>query len=246
MTSASPLPQAVTAACPDCGDETPHRVLHGRMGTRGGLTLDATVQCDECGRVHHVVLREAPDVEFPVVVSTGPTSARTKLVLPGDEVVRVGDELIVDDRAVQVTGIERKDGLRRDRAVVSDVGTLWARDFESLRIRVGINLRGRTIVKEIQAHPEREFTLGQELMFGRLRVTVHAVKTKERMLRRGSAPAREIVKVFAKPTRGATLRETPPPAEGTPEAEQMRTATDVEATEEDAWDEVFDAEDEEE
>jgi uncharacterized Zn finger protein len=63
-----------------------------------------------------------------------------------------------------------------------------------------INLDHKTITKSIPAEPEREFTVGEEHLFGRLRVTVHAIKTKERLLKRGTATAAEIVRVFAKPT----------------------------------------------
>lgn len=240
------VPQAVTAPCPDCGEPTLHRVLNGRMGTRGGLTLDATVQCEECERTHHVVLREAPDVEVAVVVSHGGQSRRTRVTLSGDDSLLVGDELLVDGGPVLVTGIELKNGLRREKGVAAEIGTLWVKDFESTRVRVGINLRAKTIVKEIQADPDRLFSLGQELVFGRLRVTVHGIKTKERMLKHGSAPAREIVKVFAKPTRGETLDTPAPLSEEELAAQGVRreqTAEDVEPEEGDAWDEVFEGED---
>ena len=227
-----------------------HRVLHGRVGTRGGLTLDATVQCEECSRTHHVVLREAPDVDLAVVVSHGGQSRRTRVVLSGDDLILVGDELLVDGGPVLVTGLELKTGQRREKAVAGEIATLWVKDFESTRVRVGINLRQKTIVKEIQADPDRVFTIGQELVFGRLRVTVHGIKVKERMLKRsGAATARDIVKVFAKPTRGETLEMPAPTSEEELAAQEgtrrEQTAEDVEPEEGDAWDEVFDDEEEE-
>lgn len=239
------VPQAVTAPCPDCGEPTLHRVLHGRMGTRGGLTLDATVQCEECERTHHVVLREPPEADLAVVVSHGGQSRRTRVVLGGEDLIQVGDELLVDGGPVLVTGIELKTGVRREKAVAGEIVTLWVKDFESTRVRVGINLRAKTIVKEIQADPDRMFALGQELVFGRLRVTVHGIKTEERMLKHGAAAARDIVKVFAKPTRGETL-DTPAPLSEEELAAQgvkrEQTAEDVDVEDGDAWDELEDDE----
>ncbi|HLE96469.1 MAG TPA: HVO_0476 family zinc finger protein, partial [Candidatus Thermoplasmatota archaeon] len=247
---ATDLPQAVEARCPGCGDTTLHAVLHGRMGRKGTLTLDATVKCDECGRVHHVLLREAPEVEVPVVVSKGADSRRERVILSGDDLLAVGDELIVDGRTVLVTGLERRDGRRATELVAGEVGTLWAKDFESVRVRVAINLRQKTIAKEIHANPDREFSIGQELVFGRLRVTIHGIKKQGKMLRHGTAAAHEIVRVFGKPTRGETLDLPAPVSEEALAAEaamgtrREHTASDVEPEAGDAWDELFKAADE--
>ena len=244
---ATDLPQAVEARCPGCGDTTLHAVLHGRMGRKGTLTLDATVKCDECGRVHHVLLREAPEVEVPVVVSKGADSRRERVILSGDDLVAAGDELIVDGRTVLATGLERRDGRRATELLASEIGTLWAKDFESVRVRVAINLRKKTVAKEIHANPDRDFAIGQELVFGRLRVTVHAIKRRGRMLRRGAVPARDVVRVFAKPTRGETL-DTPAPlseealaAEAADGTRREHATSDVEPEPGDAWDDAWDA-----
>ena len=194
-------PSAVTVACPECGAETLHTVLRGTLGTRGErMTLDATVQCTECGRVHHVLVKQAKDVEVPVVVSMGETSRRAKVSLPGDEDVSVGEAVIVDGVNCKVTGIEDKTLRRVDDAAVKDVMTLWVKEFEELPVGFAINLDHKTITKVLPSPPEREFTVGEEFVFGRLRVTIHAIKTEERLLKRGSAEAGEIVRIFAAPT----------------------------------------------
>lgn len=194
-------PSAVTVACPDCGEQTLHTVLRGTMGTRGEhVTLDATVQCSECGRVHHALVRMAKDVELAAVVSVGAESRRTKVSLPGDDEVSLGEALVVDGVNCKVTGIESKDGRRVDDAAVKEIGTLWVKEFEEIPVGFAINLGHKTITKVIPSPPEREFTIGEEHVFGRLRVTIHAIKTEERLLKRGTAEAGEITRVFAAPT----------------------------------------------
>ena len=200
MTGSAP-PSAVTAACPTCGEETLHEVLHGKLGTRGEhVTIDATARCEECGTTHHVVLREAKDVPLAVVLSHGAQSRRTTVRVPGDEDLSVGEAFIVDGVNCVLTGIETKDLKRVDDAAVADVSTLWMTEFEEKPVGFAINLGHKTITKTIPSPVETEFTVGEEHLFGRLRVTVHAIKTKERLLKRGSATAGEIVRVFAKPT----------------------------------------------
>lgn len=194
-------PSAVTTACPDCGEDTLHTVLRGTLGTRGEhKTLDATVQCVECGRTHHVVIRQAKDVALPVVISHGQDSRRTSVELPGDEDVSVGEGIIVDGLNCKVTGIEAKDMRRVDDASVKEVATLWVKEFEEIAVGFAINLGHKTITKVLPAPPEQEFTVGEEFVFGRLRVTVHAIKTEQRLLKRGSAQAGEIRRIFASPT----------------------------------------------
>lgn len=203
-------PAAVTATCPSCGEDAIQTVLHGRVGEKGAeQTLDATVRCEECGHTHHLLQRTARDVEVPVVISSGAASRRTKTMLPGDDEISLEEGLIVDGLNCRITGIESKDGRRVEGASVKEIQTLWLKEFEELPIGFAINLGKKTIAKILPATPEVEFTVGEEYVFGRLRVTVHAIKTNERMMKRGTAEAGEIVRVFAKPTPLGGWKERP-------------------------------------
>ena len=199
--AATEAPGAITVLCPDCEEETLHDVLRGRMSQGGATTtLDATVKCTECGRTHHVIVKEAAPVEVAVVVSEGNQSVRTKITLPGDEELSIGEGLIVDGESCKLTGIEDKTGRRVDDASVKDVRTLWVKKMEEIPVKFAINLDHKTITKAIPSTPEDEFSVGGEYVFGRLRVTIHAIKTEERLLKRGSATADEIIRIFARPT----------------------------------------------
>lgn len=203
-------PAAVTATCPNCGEDAIQTVLHGRVGEKGAeQTLEATVRCEECGHTHHLLQRSAKDVEVPVVVSTGAQSRRSSVTLGGDEDVSVDEGVIVDGLNCRITGIESRDGRRVDAAAVKDVQTLWVKEFEEVAVGFAINLGKKTIAKILPSPPEREFTVGEEHVFGRLRVTVHAIKTKERLLKRGTAEAGDVVRIFASPTPLGGYQERP-------------------------------------
>lgn len=203
-------PAAIYVECPDCGEETLHTVLKGKVGKVGDYTLDATVSCTECGRTHHVTIREAKDLDLPIVVSAGNASTRTRLSLPAEEEVAVGDLLILDGRNVMITGIEIDGNRRPERALAKAIRTLWAKDYESVAVKFTINLGQKTIAKQVPAKPEDQFHVGDEHTFGRLRVTIHSIKLADKLLRRGSAEASEIARVFAKPTRPDTKVYRPP------------------------------------
>lgn len=195
-------PSALYVHCPGCDGETLHTVLKGEVGTRGDYTLDAVVRCRSCETTHHVTIREPGDREVPVVVSRGPRSRRVRTTLPRDEVLEVGTELVVDGRTVRVTGLEAPDGRRHDHLTVEDVGTVWAKDHEQVVLRYSINMGRKTIGKEREVAPDETVVVGDEHIFGRLRVRVHALKTTGGRLRLPGdrAEAQEIVRVYAKPT----------------------------------------------
>ncbi|MGQ0536602.1 MAG: HVO_0476 family zinc finger protein, partial [Methanobacteriota archaeon] len=89
------VPKAVTAPCPECGEETIQTVLHGTAGKRAGASISATLSCTRCKTVHQAVIRSDREREVPVVVSKGRDSRRTRLTLGEAELVSGGDELIV-------------------------------------------------------------------------------------------------------------------------------------------------------
>ncbi|HWG91150.1 MAG TPA: HVO_0476 family zinc finger protein [Candidatus Thermoplasmatota archaeon] len=195
------VPSAVYVVCPECGEETLHSVLKGSVGTKKGFTLDATVRCETCTRVHHVVVREARDVEVPVIVSQGGQSRKVRITIPGDEEVVVGQEILVDGANTLVTGLETKDGKRAEKAMPDKLLTIWVKDYEVVKVKFAINLGKKTISKSMDMTPADTVHVGQEFTFGRLRMTVHAIKVKEKLLNRGTAEAGEIQRVFGKPTR---------------------------------------------
>lgn len=194
------LPAAIEAECPDCG-ETLHDVRKGQLSARRGMRLDVVASCRECGRTHRVLVRAVPEVEVSVIVSRGAQSSKKAIRLPEDEDVSLGDELVVGENNVQVTGLETRDGLRVDACRAGTLGTVWARYFDELVVKFSVNLRRKTIRKDVSLGPREVLNVGDELTLGRLRVRIHGIKVQGRMLRAGSAEAKEIVRVFAKPVR---------------------------------------------
>lgn len=171
------------------------------MKTRGmTITIDATVKCTTCDHTHHALVKEARDVEVPVVISQGGKSTRSRVSIPATEPIKTGDTLIVDEIDCRVSGIESKDGKRVEAALGNEVLTLWTKRFDMIDVGFAINLDKKTITKSMNVEPTRTFSVGEEFVFGRLRVTVHAIKTLEKLQNRGSVDAGDIVRVFAKPT----------------------------------------------
>lgn len=229
MPPAEEPPSAVTTACPQCGEDTLHTVLHGRASTSGGaFTFQGTVECVECGRVHQATVKEPAPIEVPVIISQGQTSRKLRMGLAPDDEISVGEIIVVEGKNCKVTGVQAKEHQRWvDYAAVADIMTLWVVDFEDLTVGFAINMGHKTITKSLSAKPDQEFTIGQEHLFGRLRVTVHAIKTNDHMLKRGTAEASEIVRVFAKPTELGAPHRPPKPIREAKRAREARWSGDA-------------------
>lgn len=193
------VPNALHLECPDCGDRTVHEVLKGRMGKDQDV-IEATVRCQECGKVSAVVVREPKARKVQVVVSDMGQSRREEIEVDEDEKISVEDEMFVGDLPVIVSSIE-VGGRRVTHAMPADITMLWVKRFDKVRVRVAINKVQRTIAVDMDALPDEEFTVGDLMTVGRENVVITCIKTKDGMARRGTVPARDIVRLYVKAAR---------------------------------------------
>jgi len=196
------VPASVLVECPQCKAETLHEVLAGKVGGRSVSVLDSTVKCRECGHVHHVTVKSAKPIEVPFIVSWLETSAKEKVVLGPDEVLSVGDEVMCGEMPTLVTSIE-SNGRRVKSSKASRIDTVWAKRFDKLRIMFSVNNHGKTFAHAVMAVPDEEFFIGDMIEIDRKSVVIHSIRIQERTIRRGSALARDIVRVY-----GAVVRRT--------------------------------------
>ncbi len=195
-----PVPGAMYLDCETCGDITLHEVVHGRVS---GKKLLLQVRCRECGTTTEQTREEVQTTNVAVVISEGENSRRTKLEIESDDVLLVGDELLVDGIPVQVRGIEIGTDRRVDSAPVKDIRTLWTVRFDRVRVKFSINMGTRTKAAEQEATPDEEFTVGDLVTVGGITAVIHRIKTWDRTIQRGSAEARDIRRIYGKAVRGS-------------------------------------------
>ena len=190
----SEMPDTIYNECPDCGDVTEHKILKAKMGN---FNVNGTFQCKECGRVFSGVIRLPKEFEVKVLLSDGDLTETTQTMLREDEIVAVGDEFDLDDgRHVQITYIELPDGSRKKKVPATEVKALWVKAFGVLM--VSVNDYKKTYPMLCEAEPDDEFTVGMFMHFDLWDCVIHAIKTKDRLLRKGTAEARDIVRIYAK------------------------------------------------
>ena len=195
-----PVPGALYSDCETCGDITLHEVVHGKVS---GKRLELTVRCRACGTSSHQVREEADTTRVPVVVSEGERSRRSTVEIDTDEVLLVGDELLVDGIPVQIRGIEVGTDKRVEKAPVKEIRTLWTVRFDKVAIKFSINMGHRTKAAQSVAAPDEEFTVGEMVRVGGVTAVIHRIKTWDKVLQRGSAEARDIRRIYGKAVRGS-------------------------------------------
>jgi len=192
------IPASMNAECPDCGEETLHRTLKGRMA--GKKRLELVLKCSKCGKVRNEVLQAARQANVKIIISRDDVSERTTTGLPLDWTLSIGDQFMHGEENLLVTGIEVM-GRKVKSAKTGEIQTLWAKNFDQVRVKIAINRHGRTFSTEILTDPEEEFTVEDEMEIDDVPVKIHSIKLNDRTIRRGSATAGDIVRVYCTDSR---------------------------------------------
>ncbi len=197
---AEELPDTILYQCPDCADITEHDILKAKMGKS---SISGTFRCGECGRVFTGTIRLPRKIEVKVMFSDQDVTEVTKTVLLEDEIVEVGDEFDLDDgRHVRITYIDNAEGKRRKSCNAPDVKALWVKSFDVLHVKVSVNDYKKTYPMYVEAEPDDEFTVGMIMNFETWDAVIHAIKTHTKLIRRGTAEARDIVRIYGKKLSG--------------------------------------------
>ena len=194
------LPSALYIECPSCKEETLHRVIKGSMGKKKGFVVDALVKCGKCGLKHPSTIRAETFITIPVIVSELDISQKNEIELSGQETINVGDEYQLDRGMIKITAIDTMKG-RVKSSIAKDVTTLWAKKFDRLKLKISINKGSRTLTRTIWAVPDEEFFIGNVMRIKGLNFAIHSIKTKNKKIKKGSAEARDIVRLYGKVVR---------------------------------------------
>ena len=192
--------------CDLCEEETPHRILKGKLGTSMEAGFDGTVQCVPCRSIHKAHI----DVEIPIgvisIISTGASSEKTSIEFFPREMIKVGEELIWDDHNLIVTSLE-SNGKRLKKAEASEVDCIWLKTFDSIDLKIAIVQGANTRSEKIDAAPEEEFAVGDLIELGKIKVVITKIRIMGKMIYSEGSPveARKIVRVY---TRKVNMRDT--------------------------------------
>lgn len=190
------VPDEMMIQCDKCDDLTVHEVLRAKMGK---ASIEGTFRCTECGKTFSSTLKIPRLIKVKVVVSDGPLSKNVFTTIEEDEKIAIGDEFFLEDGTrLRVCSLDMGDGQRKKRAKSQDVKVIWAQQFDVLNLKVTINDNRRSYSRRIEAEPDDEFIIGQSLSLSDMDCYIHAIKTRDKLVNRGTCEARDIVRMYGK------------------------------------------------
>ena len=190
--------------CPICGSES-LRVVKSKTeyNSKYKKIKRLILECEDCGTTFKENLVISKPLEYPVIISQYEKSWRDKVKLYSDEEIAVGDTLSITGRLVEITSLELKNGKRVDKCKALDLATIWAIPLDApARLGVSIDLHGKVFSKKLEIDRNFTFRVGDIFKLKNHIFKVKSIKTIDRHIKRGAAPAHKIKRVYGSPTRG--------------------------------------------
>jgi uncharacterized Zn finger protein len=181
--------------CPIC-----ESVSHEIIKSRGKNIKEILLRCNECGNIFRETVNIPKMVECRIIISKFENSQKKNLKLYPDDVLQVGDVLMVDDEKVKVTSLENNKGGRVQRSMVSLLETIWAYSLTGqIRIGISVDFGGRILSRKVEIEPDFQFSVGDVVKMGRTLFRIRSMKSIDSMVRKGSSRAEYIKRIYGNP-----------------------------------------------
>ncbi|MCK4717043.1 MAG: hypothetical protein KAT70_00125, partial [Thermoplasmata archaeon] len=191
-------PSSLYLECPECGEETRHKVHRGRFEGKKKRVLRMVVECSVCGSKREEEMRQEKDREVRLMISDGQSTEHISMWLAENERLVLGDELFMENglrtiiSAIDV-GLQRPTSAR-----VADIDTLWVATREDVDVKISIHKGTTTLSKTLVLHYDEELTVGDVVEVDDRMMDIYKIKTTDKILNKGTARADDIVRVYVK------------------------------------------------
>jgi uncharacterized Zn finger protein len=186
--------------CPTCGSNS-IEVLKSKKETSKTQEIEKLIlKCEECQTVFRETFNIDRPVDYRIIISEHESSRKEFIKIYPDDILSTGDILKVGEETVEVSSLENKKGARVNKSVASDLVTIWASSLDILA-RVGISIDYHGLVRSYKVDVERDFVMsvGDVVKLGEVFFKISSIKTTEKKIRKGSAIASAIKRVYGKP-----------------------------------------------
>lgn len=181
--------------CPVCNSNNVQKIK-----SKGKKTREILFKCLDCGITFRETIKRDEYQDVRVIVSEYEKTHKHFLKLPADQILETGMILEVDNRKVEITSLETKNGGRRFKSSLNETETIWAAAIDiPVRVGISVDFGGRIFSQKVEVDQDFEFTIGDVVRLGSLAFQIYSLKTLERKLRRGFAKASVTKRVYGKP-----------------------------------------------
>jgi len=120
------------------------------------------------------------------------------LELPAGRMLKVGELIEAGGERVRITAIDSRKG-RAFAAPAGEVRAVWGvSESMPLRIKYSVHIAGRTVSGTLETSRSRIFRVGERVVTPQHVFIISTIKTRGGVLRKGSAPAGEVVRLYGR------------------------------------------------
>ncbi len=125
-----------------------------------------------------------------------------------DELLKVGDVLPLGEIRVEITSLETKKGSRVSKSIVSDLDTIWGSSLDTLaRVGISVDFHGRISSYKVEVERDFIFNIGDLVKIENTIFKIKSLKTMDRKMRKGSANAGIIKRIYGRPFKSNTFNQ---------------------------------------
>ncbi|AIS32312.1 MAG: HVO_0476 family zinc finger protein [Methanobacterium formicicum] len=184
--------------CPVCDSES-YEILK----TKGKNTKEVLLKCNECGNTYRETVVIPKMVECRVIISKFEESLKKTIKIYPDEVLEVGEVLVVDGEEAEITSLENVRGGRVSKSPVSELVTIWATSLSGpARVGISIDNHGWILSKKVEVDRDFQFNVGDVVKMGKAVFRIKSMKTITSKIRKGGATADQIKRIYGRPADG--------------------------------------------
>jgi uncharacterized Zn finger protein len=184
--------------CPVCDSES-YEILK----TKGKNTKEVLLKCNECGNTYRETVVIPKMVECRVIISKFEESLKKTIKIYPDEILEVGEVLVVDGEEAEITSLENVRGGRVSKSPVSELVTIWATSLTGpARVGISIDNHGWILSKKVEVDRDFQFNVGDVVKMGKMVFRIKSMKTITSKIRKGGATADQIKRIYGRPADG--------------------------------------------
>ncbi len=188
--------------CPQCAEVTNHSIIKRKVRGQGE---DVLAKCEECGKVHTIMIRPPRPVMLNTTLSDGRESFGVEIEVDEDEEISVGDMFEHQHITWMVTRIDNSQSRPEESLRASEIFSMWA--MRSDKTIVGLTMTDGEFSEsaKMECEPDRVFSCGSIISFRDSRWRIRAIHTGNGRTLTGSRVANEIRRIYLHPPEKSNL-----------------------------------------
>lgn len=186
--------------CPICGSKSFKIVKSKKRSTKSELIENLILKCCDCQTTFREELRSKKAVKKRIIISEYEKSFKDMVDVYPDEELKVGSLMQVGEIMVEISSLETKNGSRVQKSRASDLETIWGSSLNNFsRVGISVDFNGKIYSKKVEIERDFIFTIGDIIKIENITFKIKSFKTIERKMRRGSALAGVIKRIYGRP-----------------------------------------------